>query len=201
MIRTSVWAPVVVGSMFIAGCAAPPAAEISAADAAVSGAETAEAPSYAPAEYAAAQDARAQLQAELTAQEGKFAPLRSYARATELAAAATSAAQAAQQQAAQEKERVRNEATELLAGAKTALEDARNILASAPTGKGTQADLAAMASDLDTADSSLVEAETALTANNYTEARNKAQAAMQAAAQVRTAVEQAMAARGVRPRA
>jgi hypothetical protein len=186
--------------MFIAGCAAPPAADISAADIAVAGAETAEAPSYAPAEFKIAQDAKTALQAELTVQEGKFAPLRSYARATELAATAKSAAEAAQQQAVAEKDRVRAEAVQLLSDAKIALEGARALLATAPTGKGTQADLATMASDLNTADSSLLEANSAIQANNYMEARNKAQAAMQAAAQVRTAVEQAMAARGVRPR-
>ena len=75
------------------------------------------------------------------------------------------------------------------------------MLATAPRGKGSQADLATMKSDLDAASSSLQEADSSLAAGNLADVRNKAQSAMQAATQVKSAVEQAMAARKVRRRA
>jgi TonB family protein len=69
-----------------AGCAAPPSADIDAARVAVDKAVTDGAGQYAAEALKAAQDARAALDAELAAQEGKW--FKSYDKARELAAAA-----------------------------------------------------------------------------------------------------------------
>ena len=193
MTRKNVWVVLAaVVAVTAGGCSSPPAAEISAVDAAVVAAESAEASTYASAEFAAVTEAKAQLQAELTAQEGKFALMRSYAKATELAAAAKVAAETAQQRAVEGKEQARNEATQLVADARVVLDEAMLMLEKAPRGKGTQADLAVMKSDLAAVEVSLGEANSALAASNFDEARTKAQAAIQAAGQVKAAVEQAL---------
>jgi hypothetical protein len=193
MTRKNVWVVLVaVVAVTAGGCSSPPAAEISAVDAAVVAAESAEASTYASAEFAAVTEAKAQLQAELTAQEGKLALMRSYAKATELAAAAKVAAETAQQRAVEGKEQARNEATQLVADARVVLDEAVLMLEKAPRGKGTQADLAVMKSDLAAVEVSLGEANSALAASNFDEARTKAQAAIQAAGQVKAAVEQAL---------
>src|SRR3970282_1793010 len=83
-------------AVWTAGCAQPPTAEVDAARAKVK-AIAAEAAAFAPDAYKAAQDAVAQLDAETRAQAEKFALTRSYARVSELAAAAGTAADRAQQ--------------------------------------------------------------------------------------------------------
>ena len=182
-----------------AGCAKPPTPDVDAAKAAIAAAEAAEAATYAADAYKTAQDAQAELETELKAQEEKFALFRSFSRATELAASATTAAEQAEQTAAAEKERIRTETTQLIADAKVALEEAKQLLAKAPRGKGAQADIAAMTADLATAETSLSEADTALATDHLTDARNKAEAAFETARQVKGAVEQAEVMRA-RPR-
>lgn len=183
------------------GCAKPPTPAIEGANAALEAATAAEAEMYAADAYKAAADAKQQLDAELTAQQEKFAFFRSYTTASDLAASATMAAEQAKTDAIAEKERVRAETTQLIADAKLAVEEAKQLLETAPRGKGSQADIETMKSDLTSVEVSLGEADTALAASNFKEARNKAEAAMQAATQVKTAVEQAQALRaGARPR-
>jgi TonB family protein len=88
----------------VAGCGAPPSADVEAAKAAVDKAVTDGAGQYAAEALKAAQDAQAALDAELKVQDGKW--FKSYDKAKELAAAAkaagdkaAAAATAAKQQA------------------------------------------------------------------------------------------------------
>src|SRR5262245_59672517 len=80
----------------LVGCAKPPQADVDAAKAAVQQARSMEAADYAPDALRAAEDAQAQLDTELKAQEEKFALFRSYKKATELAATAKAAGEKAQ---------------------------------------------------------------------------------------------------------
>jgi protein TonB len=73
----------------VMGCASPPSADVDAANASLDRAATAQAGQYAPESLKAAQDARAALDVELKAQEGKW--VKSYDKARELAAAAKAA--------------------------------------------------------------------------------------------------------------
>lgn len=73
----------------VTGCASPPSADVDAAKAAVDKAATAGAGQYAAESLKAAQDARAALDAELKAQEGKS--FKSYDKTKELAIAAKAA--------------------------------------------------------------------------------------------------------------
>jgi len=201
MIRKMCLTTVVGLAAMAAACAQPPTAEIGAAESAIAAAETAEAETYAADVYAAAQEAQSALQAEMTVQQEKFAPLRSYTKVTELAASAQAAAETAAQEAAAGKERVRAETAQLIVEAKAAVEEATLLLESAPQGKGSQADIAAMKADLAAVGLSLGEADVAASASNFTEARNKAESALAAAAKVKTSIEDAQAVQqGARPR-
>lgn len=182
----------------LAGCAQPPSAEIDAASAAVQGAMSAGGSEYAASAMQAAQDAQAQLQAELKAQEGRFALMRSYGEAAKLAAAAQQAGEAAQAAAKAGKEEARTQAAAAVESARAELQAATDLLASAPRGKGTAQDIEAMKMDLAGVQTSLDEAAAAMQAEKYKDAIAKAEAGRAGAAAVKGAVEQAMAARGGR---
>ncbi|MCA1559770.1 MAG: energy transducer TonB [Acidobacteria bacterium] len=87
----------------VTGCASPPSADVDAARAAVDKAATDRADQYASESLKAAQDARAALDAELNAQEGKW--VKSYDRTKELAVAAKAAGEKASANAVAGKEK------------------------------------------------------------------------------------------------
>jgi TonB family protein len=87
----------------VTGCASPPNADVDAARAALDRAAADRADQYAAESLKAAQDARAALDAELKAQEGKW--LKSYDRTKELAAAAKAAGDKAMVEAVAGKEK------------------------------------------------------------------------------------------------
>ena len=91
MFRTTRAFLVVAVPLAAAGCAQPPQAQIDAANAAMQKATAAGAADYAPEALAAASDAQAKLDAEVKAQSGSFALMRSYGETTKLAAAASEA--------------------------------------------------------------------------------------------------------------
>ena len=178
-----------------AGCAAPPQADIDAVKVSADKAATAGAAEYAADSLKTAQDAQAALEAELKVQADKFTLFRSYTKATELAGAAKTAAEKAEQDAVAGKEKAKNEATALIEEAKTALTAAQEMLAKAPKGKGTAADLEAMKADLAGAEISINDANTAMGAERYLEAKAKAEAAKNVAGTVSAAVLAAFDAR------
>jgi TonB family protein len=90
-------------SITAVGCAAPPSADVDAAKAAVDKAVTGGAGQYAAEALKAAEDARAALDAELLAQDGKW--FKSYDKARELAAAAKAAGDKAAADAVAAKEK------------------------------------------------------------------------------------------------
>jgi len=87
----------------VTGCASPPNADVEAAKAAIDRAATDRAGQYAAESLKAAQDARAALDAELTAQEGKW--FKSYDKTKELAVAAKAAGDKAEADAVAGKEK------------------------------------------------------------------------------------------------
>jgi protein TonB len=87
----------------VTGCAAPPTADVDAAKAAVDKADADRAGQYAAESLKAAQDARAALDVELKAQEGKW--LKSYDKTRELAVAAKAAGDKAAAEALAGKEK------------------------------------------------------------------------------------------------
>jgi hypothetical protein len=181
--------------MVMVGCQKPPQQAIDVAKAAVDAARAAEATDYAPDSLKAAEDAVAALDAELKAQEGKFALFRSYKKTQELADALKAAGEKATADAQAKKEQVKQEAQTLITDATTALTEAKALLEKAPKGKGTQADLEAMKGDLAGVESSITEAQNAFNAEKYLDAKSKAEAAKTTAGNVKTSIEQAIEAK------
>jgi hypothetical protein len=180
-------------ALTVAGCGAPPQADLDAAKTALDSATAAGAGEYAGASLTAAQDAQTALDAELKAQEGNW--LKSYTKATQLAAAVKTAGEKAAADAAAGKETAKNEATAAIGDVKTLLTEAQGLLAKAPKGKGSAADIEAMKTDLATAATAITEAESALSSGKFLEAKAKAESARTTANTVKTAVEAAMAAK------
>jgi hypothetical protein len=164
-------------ALLSAACAKEPTEALNAASSALAAAKTAEAADYAPAALAAAETASAALQAELKAQGEKYAVTRSYTKAAELAVVAKAAADAAAAEAVTGKEQMKTEATTLVAGVRSAVEATKQVLATAPKGKGSAADLEAMKSDVAGVETALADMDAAIANGNYKDAKVKAEAA------------------------
>ena len=175
------------------GCGSPPKADIDTAKAALEQAATAGAEQYAADSLKAAQDVQAALDAELKAQEGKW--FGSYDKAKQLAVDAKAAADKAAADAAAGKEKAKADASAAVSEAKTLLAEAQGLLDKAPKGKGSAADIEVMKGDLQTAGTAITDAEAALGADRFLDAKAKAESAKAAATTVKTAVEAAMAAK------
>lgn len=175
----------------VVGCAKPPQEAVDTAKQALAQAQSAGAADYAPAALKSAQDAVDQLDAELAAQQKKFALFRSYKNAMTLAATAKSAGESAVAEANTGKEKARGEAEAAIAAAKQSAEEARSMLATAPAGKGSQMDIEAMKNDLTGVDTSIGEADQAMQAQQYLQAKSKADAANTAAQNIKSMIDQA----------
>ena len=170
--------------LVFAGCAKAPQEEIQAARQAVDTARSAGAGDYAPESLRRAEELMAQLDTELQAQQQKVAFTRSYKEANRLALEARHAADQAGIDAATGKETERTQAQALLGEARTAIDSARGLLASAPAGKGAQVEIEAMRSDLAAAEMKLGEAERAWEEGRFREAHTQADAAKSVATQI-----------------
>ena len=178
--------------LVLAGCGKPPEADIAAADTALGEARSADAVEYAPESMKAAEDARAQLDAELKAQEEKFALFRSYDKAAELAASSKEAAARARTDAEEGKKRAREEASEMIAQVRASILEVQQLLEQAPKGKGTEVDLAVLKSDLTGVENTLAEMDSAFAQEAYLESIAKAESAKQNVDAIRGEIERAM---------
>ena len=175
----------------VTACSRPPAETVAAGDQAAQAALAAGAEEYATSAMSEVTRAKAALDAELAAQQERFALRRSYQRAGELATAYRQASDQAASAAEAGREQARVDASALIEESKVLLEEVRAMLAAAPTGKGTRADLAAMNADLDQAGTLLTEAESLLGSGEFLTAKSRATSAREAIDRVKAAVEQA----------
>ena len=116
-------------AFLVVGCAKPPQQDIDTAKAALTAAEQAEAPKYAADAWDKAQQAMNAVNAELEAQQAKFALFRSYTKSKQLITDATNAANAAKDAAVAGKEKAKNDAKASIDAAKAALDNANKLLA------------------------------------------------------------------------
>jgi hypothetical protein len=177
--------------LVLAGCAQAPTTDIDAANHALDEARQAQAAEYAPQAWSAAQDAQSKLQIELDAQEQRWSALRTYTVARQLALDTKTAADRSRDEALAGKERTKTEATTMMTQAREAVDRARAAVASAPKGKGTEADLASLKTDAGSIDQTLNEMQKAFDDGNYIYAKTKAQAAIDAAKKIEDEVEAA----------
>lgn len=176
----------------LTGCSEVPTTDIEVADQALARARAAGAADYAADSLKAAEDARAQLDTELKAQEQRFALVRSYDRALELAAASKSAADRAEQDAVEARTVAREEAATLIAEVRTSLIEVKGLLDKAPRGKGSEVDLAALRTDLTGIETAVAELDSSFAAGNYLDAKTRAQAARENAARIESEILRAM---------
>jgi hypothetical protein len=184
--------------MVLSGCSKPPSADLEAATAALASATAAEAQEYAQASFAGIEDLQAQLDSELKIQSEKSAFTRSYDHAKELATEIKANADAVAMEAVQAKESVHMETTALLQEVKLSMEEVQTMLTTAPKGKGSAMDLAALQGDLDTAKATLAEGEAEFNNGKYMVAKTKILAAQSGAQTVKSAIETAISARSGR---
>lgn len=171
-------------------CAKPPEQDMTAAQQAITDANTAEAGTYAKDALASAQAQMDSAKAEIEAQKQKWFP--NYDKAKEMLTAAKSGAEQAKTQAVANKEQAKNDATAAIAEAKTAIDTATATLAGAPKGKGTKADLDQYTADLEAAKASVADAEAKMGTENYNEALDAARGARDKANQINSDIMAAM---------
>jgi len=147
----------------------------------------AEAQMYAPDAYRTAQEAVSALDAELAAQEGRFALTRSYDRVGELADSVEAAAGQVSQAITAGKERMRSDASAAIADARRALTSAQESVGAIPDGNVPDGQGETWQTDLAGVTASLTEAESLLAGDQFAEARSRAQTAQQTATGVATA--------------
>lgn len=181
--------------LLLAGCAQPPNVDIDAAKHAMDEARQAQASDYAPQSWTAAQDAETKLQAELDAQQQRFAAIRSYTVARQLALDAKTAADKSRDEAVAGKEKAKTDAQTMMAQAREEVSKAKSAVDTAPRGKGTEADLASLKSDAGSIDDTLADMQRSFDAGNYNDVKTKAQAAIDAAKKIEDEVAQAKASR------
>lgn len=192
ILSNATWAVFALCALTLAGCAEPPQAEIDAVKTALEAARTTGAGEYAPEALQQAEAAQAKLDAELQAQQEKFALMRSYDTATTLAAEAKAAAENAATTANANREAAKQESSALIAETATLIEETKALLASAPKGKGSAADLKALEGDIAAIEQSVVDTQAAYDAGNYLQAKSLAQAAKDGINRVKDAINQAI---------
>jgi len=176
-----------------AGCAKRPDAEVGAAKSAVEQARSAGAAEYLAEPFKSVETGLQKAQEEVTAQDGRFALVRNYDAAKAALAKVKADAEKVRTDAVAAKEKAKREAEAARTDAQAALEGAKALLAKAPKGKGTKADLEAMGTDLKAAEAALADARTALDNQDYLGAKAKAESARDKAAAVSAQIQQAKA--------
>ena len=176
---------VVIGSLVLTmtvlavGCAKPPQQELDSAKAAVTAAEQAEAPKYAPDAWDKAQQAMNAVNGEMEQQNAKFALFRSYTKAKQLIADATNAANAAKEAAVAGKEKAKNEAQAAIDAVKASLEKAgqyiNDLQKCRRKPKDLRKDLEVMKGNMDGYNSQVTEIEGAFGREDYFGAKQQAE--------------------------
>ena len=174
-------------ALLAVGCADPPTARVEAVKQGLD-ALSAGAAIYAPDAYATAQNAVAQLDAELATQEGTFVLMRSYERATELASAVEVATGRVRQAIDAERQRLRTEADGLVADAERAVAEVRQAIEDLPARELAEDQVAAWETELADVSASLEESASLLAGDQLVEANRVAEAAVQTAGGVSMAV-------------
>ena len=178
-------------AIFIAGCAKQPTEEMNAAKTAVDAVIAEGAEKYAPEDIKKINDTLAEAMNEIKAQEDKT--MKNYSKAKELLAQSKSDAETLKVNLPAKKEESKNNALSTQEAAKAALADAKAMLAKAPKGKGSRADIEAMRADLKGLEEALSEVQSAIDSEDYASANLMANSIMdktnEVSAQITSAIE------------
>lgn len=178
------------GIVAVAGCSSPPAQELDAAKASIQGVATAGAEKYAPEDLKKLNDQLAAANEEIKAQDGKF--FKSYDKAKDMLVKVKTDADGLKPTLATKKEQAKQGATAARDAAKGAIDEARALLAKAPAGKDSRAEIEVMKADVKGLEDGLVEADKLMASEDYTAALDKSKAISEKAAGVSDQVKKAM---------
>lgn len=174
----------------LTSCAKQPSQEINDAKAAIDAVIAEGGEKYANEEVKQMNDELTAAMDEVKVQDGKF--FKNYDKAKELLAKVKGSADTLKAEIPARKEKAKADATAALEAANTAVSDAKAMLAKAPKGKGSQADIEAMRADIAGLEASLAEVQSLIDGEDYMAAIDKANSARDKAAEVSNQITMAM---------
>jgi hypothetical protein len=161
-----------VAAFILSGCAKPPTQEINDSKALVEAVTNADTNTYASEELAKLNSDLTAVLDEVKIQDDKW--FSNYDKAKTMLAALKPEAENIKTVAAQRKEEAKNNAITAQTEAKTAIDTAKELLAKAPTGKGTKADIEMFKADLTGLEESLTALQQTIDEEKYSDALNSA---------------------------
>jgi len=170
--------------ILLSGCSSAPTEEINATSDAIKSIETADVNTYASESLKAAQDEMNKALAEVKTQDEKFALTRNYEQSVVLLKSARELADKAQAEAQANKAKAKADAETAVEELPALLQEASQLLAKAPKGKDTKADIEAMQNDLKLAEEAAAEANNAMAGERFPEALAKANTAKEKSAMI-----------------
>lgn len=176
----------------LGGCAKAPTSEIEATQKTVEATRAAGSADYLPAEDKALSDKLNTAMQEIKTQDEKMAPFRNYEQAKKMLAEVRQQSEQLKTAGAQKKEEAKQQAAALQSEANQAVQKAKDLLAQAPKGKGSEADLAALNADVDALNESMPAVQQAIDKGDYRDAISKATPIKEKANAITAEVEQAI---------
>ena len=178
--------------LLMSGCAQPPADQINAADQAVKDAQQSGAATYVPDDYAKLEGLLSAMKTEVAEQDGKFALLRDYGKAEQLAATTKAEAERLKIEAAQKLEEAKFGATQAHHAAQASVTSTLELVAKAPVGKDRAA-VQTIKTDAEALKASLNDVQMMIDKGQYLGAQTKAKAIQEKADAVSHEIETALA--------
>jgi hypothetical protein len=175
-----------------AGCAQPPADQINAAEQAVKDAQQSGAATYAANDYAKVEGLLTAMKQEVADQDAKFALLRDYGKAEQLAATTKAEAERVKADASKKMEEAKFAATQAQHGAEAAVQSTLELVSRAPAGKDRAA-LESIKTDAQALKASLTDVQLMLDKSDYLGAQTKAKAIREKAEAVSHEIQTALA--------
>ena len=182
---------VMVTVFVLVGCAKQPTEELNAAKASIDAVVAEGAQKFAAEDAKKLNDSMQAAQDEIKTQEGKT--FKNYDKAKELLAKVKADAETLKAGLAAKKEEAKKNAVAAEEAAKASLAEAKALLAKAPKGKDSKADIEALKADLKGVEDSLAEIKAATDSEDYKVAIEKSNAAKDKAAAISEQIKQAMA--------
>jgi hypothetical protein len=174
----------------LVGCAKLPTEEINAAKASVDAVVAEGAQKFAAEDAKKLNDSMQAAQDEIKVQDGKT--FKDYAKTKELLAKVKADAETLKAGLAAKKEEAKKNAAVAQEAAKASVAEAKTLLAKAPKGKGSKADIEALKADLKGIEDSLAEIKTANDSEDYNVATEKSNAVKGKAAAISEQIIKAM---------
>lgn len=178
--------------ILVSGCAQPPVDQINAAEQAVKDAQQSGAATYVANDYAKIEGLMAALKKEVADQDGKFALLRDYGKAEQLAATTKTEAERVKADATKKMEEAKAAATQAQQAAQEVVKSTLDLVAKAPAGKDRAA-LESIKTDAEALKSSLNDVQMMLDKADYLGAQTKAKAIQEKGQAVSKEIETALA--------